>query len=63
MKNELDTFTREKMSKKTLAKKVGITENYVFRLCSGERTPSYKLAIKINKITSIPVEVLLGLKK
>lgn len=43
-----------------VAKKAGITQQYLSMILSGERTPSLPVALKLARIGNIPVESLMG---
>lgn len=43
-------------TRKDVAEKLEISKSYVDLMCRGERTPGRALAVKIEKLTGIPVE-------
>lgn len=50
---------KNSLSRKALAKKLGITEQYLSFLINGRRTPGAKIARRISDITGIPLENLI----
>ena len=50
---------KKNLSRKELAKKLGITEQYLSFIFSGKRTFGKKTALRISKITGIPLEKLI----
>ena len=42
-----------------LAKKIGITPQYIHYIVSGRRWPSYNLARELFKFTGVPIDTLL----
>ena len=52
-------FVKSGLKQKFVAKHLGITEQYLARLKSGDAAPSRALAKKLNEFTKIPLERLL----
>jgi len=55
----LEYMNKKNMSRKELAKKLGITESYLSYHFSGKRTFGAQTALRISKITGIPLENLI----
>lgn len=55
---DLDAFFRDHptLTHEWLAKQLGVNRSYVSLLRSGERRPGRDLAVRIERITGVPVE-------
>lgn len=47
------------LSGREMARQLGISESYLSEILPGQRTPSKRLAVKISRITGIPILNLL----
>ena len=54
-----DYKNKKALSNREMAQQLGISESYLSEILSGQKTPSKRLAIKISKITNIPILNLL----
>jgi len=54
-----DYKNKKGLSNREMAQQLGISESYLSEILSGQKTPSKRLAIKISKITNIPILNLL----
>lgn len=58
--NSLQEYMKKNdLSRKQLAEKLGITEQYLSFIFSGKRTFGAQAALRISKITGIPIENLI----
>jgi len=55
-----DFLQGEGIIQATLAKRAGITQGHLSFIISGDRTPSLPLALKLSRLTNVPVETLVG---
>jgi transcriptional regulator with XRE-family HTH domain len=55
-------FGEDRPGRASVAKKLGISESYLSLLVDGKRTPSLPLALRISKLTGVPVDALQGAK-
>jgi len=61
MNNQLKKYRLEnKLTQQVLADRIGINKTTYSNFETGARNPSLKVALKIQKITGIPVETLFG---
>lgn len=61
MNNQLKKYRLEnKLTQQVLADKIGINKTTYSNFETGARNPSLRVALKIQKITGIPVETLFG---
>lgn len=60
----LKKFLQDKgMTQAELAVRLGIHKQHIYHILTGKRWPSYKLALRINRITQIRVDKLLGFNR
>jgi transcriptional regulator with XRE-family HTH domain len=55
-----DYFERTKKSKRSLAKRLGVSESYVSFIAAGKRQPSLAVALKIEALTGVPAASLVS---
>lgn len=61
MNNQLKKYRLEnKLTQQVLADRIGINKTTYSNFETGARNPSLRVALKIQKITGIPVEALFG---
>ena len=61
MNNQLKKFRLEnKLTQQVLADRIGINKTTYSNFETGARRPSLRVALKIQKVTRIPVETLFG---
>lgn len=61
MNNQLKKFRLEnKLTQQVLADRIGINKTTYSNFETGARCPSLRTALKIQKVTGIPVETLFG---
>lgn len=61
MNNQLKKFRLEnKLTQQVLADRIGINKTTYSDFETGARRPSLRVALKIQKVTGIPVETLFG---
>lgn len=61
MNNQLKKYRLEnKLTQQVLADRIGINKTTYSNFETGARNPSLRAALKIQKITGIPVETLFG---
>ena len=61
MNNQLKKFRLEnKLTQQVLADRIGINKTTYSNFETGARRPSLRVALKIQKVTEIPVETLFG---
>lgn len=61
MNNQLKKYRLEnKLTQQVLADRIGINKTIYSNFETGARNPSLRVALKIQKITGIPVETLFG---
>lgn len=55
-----DYFKQTGKSKRSLAKRLDVSESYVSLIAAGKRQPSLAVALRIESLTGVPAEALVS---